>query len=506
LGTEIPHESFTEEDFVRFRERLRRDLVDLETVLAGPCFGEGERTLGAELELFLIGDRAQPLPVSPQVVRAADNPQVTPEMGAFTIELATPPVTLAGRPFTTMGARMREVIALIRARAATFGARAIPISILPTLRREDFGPGTITDLPRYRALAAGLRRLRQGAFRICIDGPDPLELTSAHPAMAAANTAFQVHLRAAPREFASLFNAAMMLTGPVLAASGNSPTFLGHRLWHETRIALFKQADDDRPPDSAESTLRPARVSFGNGWVRDGAVELFSEAVALYEPILPVCSDRDGDGVGVGGARALGDGVGTALPLSALRLHHGTVWKWNRPVYDPAAGGHLRIELRALPAGPTVDDMLANAAFLVGGILALAPEVPGLLPAFPFALAERNFYRAAQHGLDAELGWPRAPGQAPSPVRAVDLLLSLLPRAEAGLLAGGVARDEVGHYLGIFERRVRSAVTGAAWQLRALAALRARGVTPEEARRRLVERYLLLSNTGQPVHDWPIEV
>ena len=499
MGTEIESEHFTEEDFSRFRERLRGGLSQLEAVLARPCFGEGERTLGAELELFLIGDRAQPLLVSPQVVQAAGSPQVTPEMGAFTIELSTPPVALAGRPFAAMGARMREVIALIRARAAAFGARAVAVSILPTLQREDFGPGTITDLPRYRALAAGLRRLRQGAFRICIDGDDPLELQAAHPAMAAANTAFQVHLRAGPREFASLFNAAMMLTGPVLAAAGNSPTFLGHRLWHETRIALFKQADDDRPPDSAESALRPARVSFGNGWVRDGAVELFSEAVALYEPILPVCAD------GEPGLACATDGDGAAPALSELRLHHGTVWKWNRPVYDPAAGGHLRIELRALPAGPSVDDMLANAAFLVGGILALAPEVSALLPAFPFALAERNFYRAAQHGLGAELGWPRAPGSAPAPMRADELLLSLLPRAEAGLLAGGVSRDEVRHYLGIFERRVRSGVTGAVWQLRVLADLRARGVPAPEAQRQLVERYLRLSDSGQPVHAWPTE-
>jgi hypothetical protein len=228
---------------------------------------------------------------------------------------------------------------------------------------------------------------------------------------------------------------------------------------------------------------------------------LFSEAVALYEPILPVCDAVEGDGA----ASAPPDRVNATPALSALRLHHGTVWKWNRPVYDPADGGHLRIELRALPAGPTVDDMLANAAFLVGGILGLATDVASLLPAFPFALAERNFYRAAQHGLDAELGWPRAPGEAPAPVRARDLLLSLLPRAEAGLLAGGVARDEVRHYLDLFERRVRAGVTGAIWQLRALAALRDHGVAPREAQRRLVERYLHLSGTGQPVHAWPIE-
>ena len=501
MGIEIDSDHFDEGDFARFRERLRVSLTMLEEVLARPGFGEGERMLGVELELFLVGDRAQPLAVSPQIVRDADSPQVTPEMGVYTIELSTPPVALADRPFAKLGAQLRGAMEGIRAQAAKYGARAVPISILPTLDHEHFGAGSITDLPRYRALAAGLRRLRDAPFQICIDGADPLELTTSGPAMEGANTAFQIHLQVTPREFAPLFNAAMMLTGPVLAAAANSPTFLGHRLWHETRIALFKQAGDDRPPDSAGTTMQPSRISFGNGWVRDGAAELFHESVALYEPILPVCSD------GEPGASPRGPRDGCAPPLTELRLHHGTVWKWNRPVYDPTGAGNLRIELRALPSGPTVDDMLANAAFLVGAILDLGShaDLGRLLAAFPFALADRNFYRAAQLGLDAELGWPLAPGAAPAPVRARDLLLSLLPRAELGLMAAGVARSEIRHYLGIFERRVQSGMTGAVWQLRTLDALRARGVARDEARRQMLERYLRCSDGGQPVHAWPIE-
>ena len=190
--------------------------------------------------------------------------------------------------------------------------------------------------------------------------------------------------------------------------------------------------------------------------------------------------------------RAGGADDGSAPALTELRLHHGTVWKWNRPVYDPAGAGNLRIELRALPSGPTVDDMLANAAFLVGAILELGSgsDLARLLPAFPFALADRNFYRAAQMGLDAELGWPFAPGEAPAPVRARDLLLSLLPRAAIGLSSAGVAPSEIRHYLGIFERRVQNGMTGAIWQLRTLEALRARGLAPDEARRRMLESYL----------------
>jgi hypothetical protein len=367
------------------------------------------------------------------------------------------------------------------------------VSILPTFQRRDFHPGTITNLSRYRALAAGLSRLRQSPFRICIDGDEPLELTSDDVAMEAANLAFQVHLRAEPAEFASLFNAAMMLTAPVIAASGNSPTFLGHRLWEETRIVLFKQAGDDRPPEADADFRLPARIGFGNGWVRDGAAELFKESVALHEPILPVCGERDD--------LACVEAGGVPL-LEELRLHHGTVWKWNRPVYDPAEGGHLRIELRALPSGPTVCDMLANANFLVGAILALAPKVADLLPSFPFALAERNFYRAARHGLEAELAWPVKAGAAPEVLRAKDLVSSLIPSSRDGLVAAGVDVTDVARFSEIFQQRVRSGLTGARWQRRTFEALMRRGERREEALRLMLDRYISEFEAGHPVHTW----
>ena len=365
--------------------------------------------------------------------------------------------------------------------------------MLPTFRRSDFRPSTITQRPRYRALAAGLRRLRQGNPRIDIDGDDPLTIEVGDVAMESANTSFQIHLRVAPREFAAFYNAAMMLTAPTLAAAGNSPTFLGHRLWHETRTALFKQAGDDRPSEEADE--RPPRVGFGTGWVRDGAHELFAESVALHAPLLPVVGDEDPLAVAQAGA----------VPrLSELILHHGTVWGWNRAVYHAKGGGHLRIELRAMAAGPTLDDMLANAAFLVGGILGLASSVADLLPSFPFPLAERNFYRAARAGLDAELVWPGAAGAAPEKLRAGDLVKRLLPLATLGLAQAGVAREEIDRYLGIIAARAASGVTGAVWQRRTLAALEASGLSRDAALAEMTNRYMAAAETGAPVHTWPV--
>ncbi|WP_437817561.1 hypothetical protein [Sorangium sp. So ce1078] len=495
MGIEIQQDHFKTVDYGLFKARLQQNLTALEMVLSRPGFGLGDITIGAELEMFLVDREARPVPLGPEIARAAASPMITPEMGAFDIELSTQAVPLAGRPLSALREQMRATVEAIRERAAARGARVVPVSILPTFRRQDFSPATITNLPRYRALAAGLCRLRRAPFHIQIDGAEPLELMSDDPAMEAANTAFQVHLRATPDAFARVFNAALMMTAPVLAASGNSPTFLGHRLWHETRVALFKQAGDDRPPETDADWKTPARIGFGTGWVRDGAAELFMESVALHEPILPVCSDEDV----LACARA-----GGVPQLHELRLHHGTVWKWNRPVYDPAGGGHLRIELRALPSGPTLDDMLANASFLLGGILALAPSVGELLPSFPFGLAARNFYHAAHYGLDAELVWPERPGVAPRGIRARDLVLSLLPRVEEGLVTAGVDGAEARRFLQIFAARVEKGVTGAAWQLRALEAIEPRAASREEALRRMLERYMAEVDSGNPVHAWAI--
>ncbi len=491
MGAEIQSDTFSDADFALFRERLHGGLTELSALLEQPSFGQKDLSLGTELEMFLVDENGFALPISSKVVRCANRASVTHEMGAFDIELSSDPVSLRGRPFSRQAENLRAEVAELSRHAAEFGARLVPVGVLPTLRRGDFTAAAITDMPRYRALASAMKRQRNAPFRICIDGEDPLRLTTDEVSMEAANAAFHVHLRVKPQEFAGIFNAALLLTAPLLAASGNSPLFLGHRLWHETRVALFKQAGDDRTSENWAHFRLPSRIGFGSGWVRSSALELFAESVALHEPLLAECrthseQERPGE-------------------LWELRLHHGTVWKWNRPVYDPADGGHLRIEFRALPSGPTVTDMLANTAFLIGGVLALAPMVSSLLPSFPFALAERNFYRAAQFGLDATLAWPMRVGASPEPILARDLLPKLIPLAEEGLSRAGVERDEAEHFLEIFSERVSCGVTGAVWQRETFRDLLAKSSRRERASTGMLERYLANVESGEPVCRWPRE-
>jgi hypothetical protein len=234
-------------------------------------------------------------------------------------------------------------------------------------------------------------------------------------------------------------------------------------------------------------------MAFGTGWLRDGPLELFAEGVRLHRPLLPVTSDQD--------PRDVGDEE-QAPPLAELRLHQGTVWRWNRAIYDPASGGHLRIELRALPAGPTVTDMLANAAFLVGLSLWLAAQDQHWTYRLSFERAEHGFYRAAQHGLAAELTWPFGQDSRLRTLPAAKLIPELLPAARDGLLSAGVAATEADHLLGIIAARVAAGQTGAAWQRRTLATLEPR-LGRQRALTAMLQRYLDHAAIDQPVHTWP---
>src|SRR6266536_2333940 len=492
MGTRIDRETFDEADYARFRQRLEHDLSTLGGLLGRPGFGVGPSTLGAELELFLIDGAGRPLPVNQAVCSAAADPRINLELDRFNLELNASPTPLAGRPFAAMGDELHSLLEQVRDAARAHGGRLALVGILPTLRRHDLQPAAISDAPRYRALNSGLRRLRNDPFRIRIAGADPLDLAIDDVAPEDANTSFQVHLGVYPADFTRTYDAVELATAPVLAAVGNSPTFLGHRLWEETRVALCKQTIDDR--DGRGPRRRAARVALGSGWLRGGPLELFAEGVRLHQPVLPVLGDH---------APPDGGDLGHHAPgLDALRLHQGTVWRWNRAIYDPAAGGHLRIEMRALPAGPTVTDMLANAAFLVGLSRWLAEQDDRWTRTLSFERAEHGFYRAAQRGLAAELSWPFGDGGRLRVLPAAELVPQVLPAAREGLAHAGVAAAEADGLLAVIAGRVATGQTGAAWQRRTLAALEPR-LGRRQALAAMLERYLECAATGQPVHTWP---
>ena len=439
--------------------------------------------------MSLVDDDFQALPLNREVLAASLDPQVQLELDRFNLEYNLSPVKASGTPFSIMQRDLATALDKLETTARDHAGHIVPIGILPTLRMEHLQSGWMTDLPRYHALAAGIRRIKKESIHIHIDGNEPLEAEFDNVTVEGANTSLQVHLRVNPEDFANTYNAAQLATPLALCVAANSPFLLGHSLWDETRIALFKQSVDTRR--NRHEWRRMARVPFGHGWVRKGALELFAEACHLYPILMPISSDDDSIAIARDGG----------IPeLAELRLHQGTIWNWNRPVYDSADGGHLRIEFRALPSGPTPVDMMANAAFLVGLTVGLRDSVSRLLPAFPFRYADYNFYRAAQTSMNAELLWPTPDETSPRAIGAVRLCREMLPVADEGLDKIGVSGDERARLLGLIRDRLEMRLTPGGWQRRIVEGM---GEIPrDKALQGLVAKYFAKTSTGKPITAW----
>ena len=495
MGMDITQEEFSDADYSRFQERLDACLVTLSELIKKPGFGTGPTTIGAELELVLVDGACRPLPKNQVIRDAVDDPRVTLELARFNLELNASPLPLAGHSFADLEAELNLLVAKVTAAAAAHGGQVAAIGILPTITTADLGHAMLSDSARYRALIGALRRLRGGPLRAELPGAEPL-LLAADVTLRGAPTSFQVHLRVEPADYAKVYNAVQLATAVALAVAGNSPTFLGHRLWEESRIALFRQQTAGQAHEPRQHT----RISLGSAWLRGNAADLFADSVRLHEPLLPILTEPGESGQA--DQPAPQPFAEPAPALDELRLHHGTVWPWNRAVYDPAGPGHLRIEMRALPAGPTVIDMVANAAFLIGLSLWLADQDERWTYTLPFECADHNFHAAAQYGLAARLVWPTWPDGGTRILTAADVISESLPAARQGLLSAGVAGSEADRLLAVISGRLATGQTGAAWQRAALAEAAARRMATDEYAE-MLHRYIANVATRQPVHTWP---
>ncbi len=483
-------QQFDEKMSQAYMRALLEDLRALEFMIETGRFETGVTRIGAEQEMFLIDRNLRPAATSLEVLDRAKDSRLTTEIARFNLEANLTPLRLTGLCFGKMERELRELLALVRTSAAGLGADVLLSGILPTLKKSDLTLANLAPTPRYHLLNRGVIGLRGGPFSIHIKGLDELEITHDNIMMESCNTSFQVHFQTSPAQFASHYNMAQAITSPVLAAAVNSPLLFGHRLWQETRVALFQHSTDARSRTQLARS-QPTRVSFGDQWLKSSVVELFHDQISRFRPIMLTQPEEDPFQVLARG--------GTPL-LSALQMHNGTVWRWNRACYGITDGiAHLRIENRALPSGPTVQDEIANAAFFVGLMVALPQAYGEIANRLSFDDAKENFFAAARHGLDAQLRW--LDGKSSS---ATSLILNdLLPLARAGLKADNVDSNDIDKYLGIVEERVRSGRTGARWMLNSLAALDDH--EPGDMRARtLTATILARQKENKPVHEWKL--
>jgi hypothetical protein len=494
VGDEVSATGFSREQRQRYREKVHLCLDVFERMLAQSTFDVDRPLTGMEIELNLVDSGYQPIMSNLDVLEQIADERFQTEIGAYNIELNVPPGPLPGTAAFELEQNLRTSLNEAESKANRLGSHIVMTGILPTVMPQHFEGEWMTSSARYAALNESIFSSRGEDLLIDIAGAGPgaerLTLYSSTIAPESACTSLQLHLQVAPSDFAANWNAAQLLLAPQLALAANSPYFFGRRLWAETRIELFKQATDTRPEELRNQGVRP-RVFFGERWITS-IFDLFEENVRYFPSLLPEVSDEDPAAVLEAGG---------APRLQELRLHNGTVYRWNRPVYDLVGGRpHLRVENRALPAGPTVLDVMANAAFYYGALRVLSEEDRPVWTKMAFSTAEGNFLACAQRGMDAVVYWPGLGEITPDEL----VLRRLLPMAHEGLERWGVAPQVRERYLGVIEGRAKTGRNGAVWQTETVEAFEGRGDDRATALSRMLELYCGHMHSNEPVHTWPV--
>ncbi len=486
MGEEVSAQEFTRADRTKHREKVRRCLDVFARMLREAAFDTDDPMTGLEVELNLVDDAGDPALKNAEALAAIADPDFQTELGQFNIEINSHPAKLREGGLTVFEQSLRRSLNDAEEKSAKVGAHLVMIGILPTLAEGHMSASAISANPRYQLLSEQILNARGEDLSISIHGTERLDTTSESILPEAACTSTQFHVQTSPDLFAAYWNASQCIAGIQLAIGANSPFLLGRELWRETRIPLFEQATDTRSDELRAQGVRP-RVWFGERWV-NSVFDLFEENVRFFPALLPITEAED--------PLEILEAGGTPQ-LQELRLHNGTIYRWNRPVYDISGGvPHLRVENRVLAAGPTVADTIANAAFYFGLVRALVENERPLWSQMSFSAAEENFHVAAQRGINAEIYWPGV-GQVP----ATELILRrLLPMAHRGLESWGVEAAERDHYLGIIEQRCLASTNGAEWFVDKMN--ERADEDRYDALRATLLRYRDNMHTNEPVHTW----
>ena len=418
---------------------------------------------------------------------------LTSELSKFNLEINLTPQVFENDALRNLENEVIKCLHAVQGELEKEDAHIILTGILPTLRKFDLDMKNVFPKRRYRSLLSAINAQRDHnhGYDLRLRGIDELVVRHDSPLLEACNTSFQIHLQIRPDQYRSFYNIAQLLTGPILAIAANSPLLFGRRLWHETRIALFQQSIDTRTVREHMRELSP-RVILGNNWMNKGIIELFQEDIARFRVLL--------------GTKDIDDSIekiklGEVPKLSALQIHNGTVYRWNRPCYGISDTGkpHLRIENRVIPAGPTVIDEMANTAFWLGAMVGLEDTYGDIRKKIQFVDVRDNFAKAARYGIDNTFNW-----FDDLKISSTDLFKEILiPIAREGLQKRNITPSDIDRYMDIISERVDQHMTGARWMLKAFTQLK-EGADKELAQTILTSAILRNQQSEQPVHTWPM--
>ena len=490
MGEERVKLADSQEEVQRFMKYVLKDLRALKKMLKdGDWFEKDPIRIGAEQELCLVDRHSKAAPRGMEVLDKLNDDNFTTEFAKFNLEINLDPLEFKGDCLTKMENQIQAKVDKVRQVVEDMGGDILLTGILPTIRKSDVDLKNLTPLQRYRALCEAINKLRGENFDLRIQGMDELLMKFDSPLLEACNTGFQVHLQVAPDDFVSKYNIAQAITAPVLAGAVGSPILFGKRLWSETRIALFQQSVDTRTVGDHLRESSP-RVTFGNEWVKDSILDIFQEDTARYRVMLSSEVTED--------VEKLMD-EGTPPELNALKVHNGTVYRWNRPCYGVANGkAHLRIENRVCPSGPTVTDEMANTAFWLGLMNKMDDYHPNISEEMDFDNARMNFVAASKLGLDTKFRWI-----GDKRINAIDLITEeLLPIAREGLKDVNINKGDIDGYLEIIEERANSGQTASHWMVNNYASLMKENNSKEQTLAAITTAMIKNQKKGEPVHKW----
>jgi hypothetical protein len=473
MGSEVDQRFFEAEHFSQFRERLDEETALLKTLFANDGFSHRGDVAGFELEAWIVDQQGLAAADNVEFLERMNSPLVVPELALFNIELNGSPSTLSGRVFTRLHDELAATWQRCLSVAHELDRELVTIGTLPSATPELFVEANMSTMLRYKSLNDRVMALRDGRqLLVEIEGDPPLALTHHDVMLEAAATSFQIHLQCKGHMAVRDFNASLLSAAPLVAVGANSPFLFGHELWDESRIPLFEQSVD-------VGERNDPRVTFGRGYVQASLFEIFEENQRQLI-LIPMVQNTP------------------ANQFSHVRFQNGTLWRWVRPLigFDFDGQVHLRIEQRVPSAGPTIKDCIANAAFYFGIVRGLGLSSDPPEQAIPFRAARDNFYNGARYGLGARVNWQQ--GRSIEEVSVRQLIdETLLPLAQRGLQSVDIPDQEISEYLDIIGARNDNSQNGAAWQRRWR---RINGATLQE----LVQQYLKLQNTNQPVHTWSL--
>jgi CBS domain-containing protein/gamma-glutamylcysteine synthetase len=479
----------TQADLNSFTRYLLRDIEALDQMLKKGWIESDEMRIGAEQEMCIVDKSGKPAPDNLRILEKLNHPNFVTELAKFNIETNINPLPFTGSCFSDLEQQILDFTNMLRKVTEEMDINVVLTGILPTIRKFDVSLDNLTPNPRYFALMEAISNLRGNKYELRIEGLDELNVITDSALIEACNTSFQVHLQIKPDEFVNKYNIAQAIAAPVLAVSTNSPMLFNKRLWSETRIALFRQSIDTRLA-TEHLRERSPRVTFGTQWLKGSILNLYKEDIMRFR--IMFMSDIEEDVL-----ESIDKGI--TPKLRALSIHNSTVYRWNRACYGVSPNGkpHLRIENRVFPAGPSIVDEVANAAFWIGLMNGFTDLYPDITKVMDFDDAKSNFLIAARAGLGSKFVWANG-----KKIIDMDLIAKeLIPLAKEGLKKANVSTEDIDKYIGIIEERNKSGQTGSRWMLNSFSAL-AKETSKDDISLALTGATIKYQKENIPISTW----